>query len=146
MKKLNREYILKTVKDNTQTAVKVMTAQNAADYARAFYSDDIDIYESAFIILLNRANNTIGWAKISQGGTAATIVDIKLVCKYAIESLASSVIFVHNHPSGNLTPSPQDLAFSRKIRDGLAMFEIKFLDSIIISDTGYYSMSDNGKL
>lgn len=146
MKKLTREFILKAVRDNSQPAVKVKSSQDAADYARAFYSDDIDIYESAFIILLNRANNTIGWAKISQGGVAGTVVDIKIVCKYAIDSLASGVIFVHNHPSGNLAPSVQDIQLTKRMKDALQILDVRLLDSVIITSEECYSMNDNGNL
>lgn len=145
-KKLTREFVLKTVKDNSQPAVKIVSSKDAADYARAFYSDDIDIYESAFIILLNRANNTIGWAKISQGGVAGTVVDIKIVCKYAIDSLASGVIFVHNHPSGNLTPSIQDISLAKRMRTALETLDVKLMDSIIITSEAEYSMFDNGNV
>ena len=146
MKKLTREFILKAVRDNSQPAVKVRTSQDAADYARAFYSDDIDIYESAFIILLNRAHNTIGWAKISQGGVAGTMVDIKIVCKYAIDSLASGVIFVHNHPSGNLKPSVQDIQLAKRLKEALKILDVCLLDSVIITSESSYSMNDNGNL
>lgn len=61
-----------------------------------------------FIILVNRRMNTIGYAKISQGGISGSVVDIRIICKYAIESLCSGVILVHNHPSGILRPSKQD--------------------------------------
>lgn len=146
MKKLTREFILKAVSDNSQPAVKVKTSQDAADYARAFYADDIDIYESAFIILLNRAHNTIGWAKISQGGVAGTIVDIKIVCKYAIDSLASGVIFVHNHPSGNLNPSVQDMQLAKRLKEALKILDVCLFDSIIITSERNYSMADNGNI
>ena len=144
MKKLTREFILKAVSDNSQPAVKVAGSKDAADYARAFYADDINIYESAFIILLNQAHNTIGWAKISQGGVAGTIVDIKIVCKYAIDSLATSVIFVHNHPSGTLSPSLQDISLARRLKEALKILHVQFLDSIIITAGGSYSMAENG--
>lgn len=146
MKKLTREFILKSVSNNEQPAVKVCSSKDAADYARAFYSDDINIYESAFIILLNRANNTIGWAKISQGGVTGTIVDVKIICKYAIDSLASGVIFVHNHPSGNTKPSIQDEQLTKRIKEALQVLEVRLFDSIILTDNQYYSLSDNGKL
>lgn len=144
MKKLTREFILKAVRDNSQPAVKVIGSKDAADYARAFYADDIDIYESSFIILLNRANNTAGWAKISQGGVAGTIVDIKIVCKYAIDALASSVIFVHNHPSGEIRPSLQDIQLSKRMKEALQLLDVRLLDSVIITSESYYSMQDNG--
>lgn len=147
MKKLTREFVLKTIKDGTMPAVKCTTSKAAADYARAFYGDDIEIYESTFIILLNHASNTIGWAKISQGGVASTIVDVKIVCKYAIDALASGVIFVHNHPSGVLRSSVMDDNLTRKLKEALAICDVRLLDSIILAPDGaYYSYNDNDKL
>lgn len=143
-KKLTREFILKTVKNGEQPAIKIKQSKDAADYARAFYGDDIEIYESVFIILLNRAHNTIGWAKIGQGGVAGCSVDRKIVCKYAIDSLASGVILVHNHPSGNLLPSTQDTVLARALKAALETVEVTFFDSIIITSDGYRSMFDEG--
>jgi len=94
---------------------QIKTSADAAEYVRQFYFDDIDIYESMFLVLLNSANNTEGYVKISQGGTAGTVVDIKLILKYAIESLSPSIILVHNHPSGNEIPSQADLAITKSV-------------------------------
>ena len=73
-------------------------------------------------------------------------VDVKIIAKYAIDSLASGVIFVHNHPSGNLIPSNQDKRFTNSVKKALGLFDINLLDSIIISDSDYYSMADNGEI
>ena len=143
MKKKAIEYSLKAEKKDFPIA-KIKSAVDAVNFARQFYFDDISIYESSFIILLNHANNAIGYAKISQGGICGTLVDIRIVCKYAIESLASSIIFVHNHPSGNLTPSFEDRKLVKKLCDALGVLDIKLHDSIIISDSGYLSMTDEG--
>lgn len=143
MKRLDKEFILKTLKGSEQHAVKVSGSKDAVDYARHFYGDDIAIYESVFIILLNRSNNTMGWAKIAQGGVCGAIVDKKLICKYAIEALASGVILVHNHPSGNTQPSAQDIDLTQQLRKALGILDISLLDHIILSENGYYSMNDN---
>lgn len=71
---------------NYVPSAKITSSIDAANYAKQFYSDDISVYESAFIILLNQASKVIGWAKIAQGGLAATIVDVRIVAKYAIDS------------------------------------------------------------
>lgn len=116
-------------------------------FAKQFYHDDISIYESAFLILLNRAMQTIGWVKISQGGITSTVVDIKLVAKYAIESLACAVVYVHNHPSGKLQPSVQDDNLTRKLKEGLAILDVKLADAIILSPQGaWYSYMNEGRL
>lgn len=119
---------------------------DSADYARNFYFDDIEMYESFFIILLNSANRTIGWAKISQGGISATLVDAALVAKYAIESLAKGVIIVHNHPSGELTPSNSDSHLTSTIKAGLKLFDIRLLDHVILSTDNHFSYNDEGIL
>lgn len=140
------EYTLAVTK-NSYESVRIVTPADAADYARKFYGDDISIYESAFIILLNHAMRTIGWVKIGQGGISSTMVDVKLVAKYAIESLASYVILVHNHPSGTLSPSKQDDILATRIKDGLKLLDISLRDNIILApETGFYSYVDNSRL
>ena len=97
-------------------------------------------------MLLNHANNVTGYAKISQGGICTTQIDIRLVAKYAIDSLAAAVIFVHNHPSGNVKASREDEQITKRMKSVLELLGVKLLDSIIISDIGYLSMNDEGIL
>ena len=140
------EFTLKAT-TNEVPVVKIRCSADAERFARQFYHEDIAVYESAFIILLNQAQNTIGWAKIAQGGISATIVDVRLVAKYAIDALASGVIFVHNHPSGQLMPSMQDVRLTQKMKEGLALLDIKLVDSmIIVPQTGFYSFVDEGRV
>lgn len=139
------EYSLKYTKSEIQKT-KVTTSESASNVIRKFYFDDINIYESFFILLLNRANNTTGFAKISQGGTAGTVVDIKIIAKYAVESLSSAVIICHNHPSGNIEPSEADINITKKIKDVLLLLDIKLIDHIIITENDFYSFADNGNL
>jgi len=124
--------------------VKITCSGDSANYIRQFYSDDIEIFESFFILLLNRQNKTIGYAKISQGGVAGTIVDAKIVLKYIVDTLASAVILCHNHPSGNLTPSTQDLDLTRKISEAAKLVDSQVLDHIILTPDSFYSFADNG--
>lgn len=123
---------------------KITSSNDVYDYAKQFYFDDLLIYESSFIMLINRASKVIGYAKISQGGVAGTFVDVKIVAKYALESLCDGVLFIHNHPSGNVKPSIEDRQITDKLKKALSLFDIKLLDSIIISDNSYYSFSDEG--
>lgn len=126
--------------------VKIISSNDAFKVIKQFYFDDIDIFESFFILCLNRNNQTIAYAKISQGGVAGTVVDIKLIAKYAIDCLASSVILAHNHPSGNLKASNEDLAITKRIKEGLKTLDIQVLDHIILTSDGYLSFSDEGIL
>ena len=130
----------------TIEATTIRIADDAVKVARNFYFDDINIYESFFIMLLNKANKVIGWAKISQGGVCNTVVDKKIICKYAIDTLASSVILIHNHPSGNHLPSGADTAITEQITKALGVLDIKILDHIILTEKGYYSFSEEGML
>lgn len=127
--------------------VQIKSSVDAYKLISQFYGDDIDVYESFFILLLNISNKTIGYAKISQGGVSATVIDNKIIAKYAIDALAASVIVAHNHPSGNLTPSKNDLDLTTKLRDGLELLDIKLLDHLILTsneDKKYASLADEG--
>ena len=126
--------------------VKIISSNDAFKVIKQFYFDDIDIFESFFILCLNRNNQTIAYAKISQGGVAGTVVDIKLIAKYAIDCLASGVILAHNHPSGNLKPSNEDLAITKRIKEGLKILDISVLDHLILTSQGYLSFGDEGIL
>lgn len=125
-------------------SVQITNSKQAAEFIRQFYGDDISIYESFFILLLNRTNKTIGYAKISQGGTAGTVVDFKIIAKYAIDSLASSIILAHNHPSNSTTPSESDKKLTSKIKKGLELLEIYVADHIILTEDSYLSFGDEG--
>ncbi len=137
------EYNL-TAKFSDFERAKICSSRDAADYIRNFYQDDINIYESVFILLLNRSNQTVGYAKISQGGISGTVVDIRIILKYAIESLSCGVIMAHNHPSGQLKASPQDMQITKKLREALQWMDISLLDSLILTSESYFSMADEG--
>ena len=125
---------------------KITSSKKSFEFIKQFYSDDISIYESVFILLLNRNNTTIGYAKISQGGITGSVVDIKLIAKYVVDSLASSVILAHNHPSGNLQPSQPDKDITNKVKESLKLLDSVLLDHIIITEDGYYSFADEKNL
>ena len=115
-------------------------------FTRKFYKEDIEIYESSFLIMLSQSCSVLGWAKISQGGTSATVVDAKIVAKFAVDAMAACVILVHNHPSGNLNPSPEDISLTKRIREGLSLLDIHLLDHIILTSGGMFSMNDSGMM
>ncbi len=121
---------------------RITSSRQAYEFIKRFYSDDIEIYESFFILLLNQGNYTIGFAKISQGGIAGTVVDTRMVAKIALESLAVNIILAHNHPSGNLNPSAQDKALTERITNGLKLLDINVADHIILTAESYFSFRD----
>jgi len=143
MKQKAVEYQLKANRTDFDR-VQITNSKDVESYVRQFYFDDIGIYESFFIILLDRANKVKGYVKISQGGIAGTVVDPLIVAKYVVDSLAKGVILCHNHPSGNLTPSQQDIAMTNKIKSGLAFFDVNVIEHLILTEDYFYSFADNG--
>ncbi|MFN3528159.1 MAG: JAB domain-containing protein, partial [Candidatus Altarchaeaceae archaeon] len=82
------------------------------------------------------------------GGTNSTVVDPKEIVKYASLKSASSVILVHNHPSGETTPSQDDLQLTDCIVRSCNLIGIKVIDHIIVgkNSNDYYSFAKNGKI
>lgn len=137
-------YRLVKERNNNYHQARIRTSRDAAEFIRPLYGDNIGIFEEFHIVLLNQANNTIGNVRIGQGGITATLVDPKLIAKYAVESLATQVILTHNHPSGQLIPSEADKQMTRKIKEGLKLLDINVMDHIIITEESYYSFADEG--
>ncbi|MCZ8022150.1 MAG: DNA repair protein RadC [Cyclobacteriaceae bacterium] len=103
-------------------------------------------HEEFWIVLANRANKVIKREKISSGGVAGTVADPKLIFKKCLDELASVLIIVHNHPSGNLQPSQADKELTNKIKAGASLLDIKLLDHIIVAHKKYFSFADEGLL
>jgi DNA repair protein RadC len=123
---------------------KMTESANIAEYIRPFFGEEIEVFEQMFLITLNQGNNIVSVTKISQGGISETVVDIRLVAKYALDGLATSIILVHNHPSGNSTPSPNDKAITNKVKRAMKLLDITLLDHLIVTKDGYYSFADEG--
>lgn len=147
------EYKIKAVKTNTLfEPSKIVSSSTAYQYAVKLYESAEDnnylVRESSYALFLNHGNRILGHAKLSEGGVSATIVDTILVAKFAVETLAKSVILVHNHPSGNSQSSSQDKVITRSIKNALQLFDITLLDHIILADTEgkYSSMADEGEI
>jgi DNA repair protein RadC len=112
-----------------------------------FNHETIACQEQFNVLFINHAHLPIGYYKASVGSNTATVVDIKLLMGLAIKSLSSGIIIAHNHPSGNLQPSENDIQLTKKIKDACALFDINLLDHLILSPCGgKYSFADNSKL
>lgn len=119
---------------------QILTSLDAAKFIRQFYFDDIEIYESFFLLTLNSDNRTTGYYKISQGGINGTVVDIRLIAKYALDNLATAVVIAHNHPSGSTKASKEDIRVTIQIKNALALFQIHILDHIILTKDSFGSV------
>lgn len=103
-------------------------------------------HEEFWIVLLNRANEVLRPIQISTGGVSGTVADAKIIFKQALEHLASAIILLHNHPSGNLQPSQADKELTRKLKEAGKLLEIPVLDHVIFTDKTYFSFADEGIL
>lgn len=147
MKNTNKLKVYSLKKNDTKFEnIQIKSSKDAVDYIRQFYSDDIEIYESFFLLMLNRRLKTIGYVKISQGGILGTVVDPIIVAKYAVDSLSTNIILAHNHPSGNIKPSQADKSLTFKIKEGLKLFDISVSDHVILTKESHFSFSDEGIL
>lgn len=103
-------------------------------------------HEEFWIMLLSQAGKVQREICVSRGGLASTAVDVKIILKHAIENYASAIILFHNHPSGTLKPSAQDDMLTRKICIGAKAIDVRVNDHIIVTDGGFYSYHDNGRM
>ncbi len=103
-------------------------------------------YEEFWVLFLNRSNSIIECQKISQGGISGTVTDVRIILKLALEKMASSIILCHNHPSGNIKPSEQDISITQKLKDAGKLMDINITDHLIVTDCNYFSFTDEGIL
>ncbi len=122
--------------------IKITTSKTAYDIMHP-YLQDVP-HEEFWVLLLNRANHLIKPVPISQGGLSGTVADPKLIFNSALEALASGVILVHNHPSGSLKPSKEDINLTKQLKEAGRVLEIPVLDHLIYTNSGYFSMADAG--
>lgn len=103
-------------------------------------------HEEFWVLLLNNSNKVIYKLQLSKGGLTQTVVDIRMLFKTALEHLATALILVHNHPSGQLVASGADKDITQKIKLAGTSLDIKLLDHLIITQTGYFSFADEDVL
>ncbi|MDN3705933.1 DNA repair protein RadC [Myroides ceti] len=99
-------------------------------------------HEEFWMLMLNNDQRIIGKSQLSSGGLTSTIVDVRILFKRALEAMATSIILVHNHPSGQLKPSASDKEITHKIKEAGKVLDIKLLDHIIVTQHDYLSFAD----
>jgi DNA repair protein RadC len=103
-------------------------------------------HEEFWVLYLNNSNKVIAKKQLSKGGITATMVDVRLLFKKAVELAIVGIIVCHNHPSGKLKPSKSDELLTQKIKEAGQTLDIKLLDHLIITQKDYFSFADNGIL
>jgi DNA repair protein RadC len=102
--------------------------------------------EEFWAIFVNQRNKIIHTAKLTEGGISQSIVDVRVLFKTALDHFSTGIIVAHNHPSGNLKPSREDIDITQKIKEAGKMLGIQLLDHLIITQNSYFSFSDDGIL
>ncbi|WP_442590301.1 RadC family protein [Pedobacter sp. AW31-3R] len=122
--------------------IKVTSSRDVYEYMLPVY-EDLQ-HEEFWILMLNRANKVISRQQVSKGGQAGTVADPKMIFNMAIEHKAAFIILTHNHPSGNATPSQEDISITKKLIAGGKMLDLLVLDHLIITNKSFYSLCDEG--
>ncbi|UCS92339.1 JAB domain-containing protein [Echinicola marina] len=141
--------IVLSYRPNSKVSEKpqIVSSLTANRILRANWDESkIAFIEEFKVILLNRANRVLGIINASSGGTAGTVVDLKVIFGAAMKSSASAMIIAHNHPSGTMKPSEQDKRLTEKMVKAGKLLELPVLDHIILTPEGYYSFADDGGL
>lgn len=124
----------------------VSCSADADKVFRKIWSQPLELRECFYALFLNRANKVLGYYLVSIGGLTGTVVDVRTVFQAALKANACSVIFAHNHPSGNMQPSDADIQLTRKLKEAGKILEITVLDHLVILPEEYCSIADEGLL
>jgi len=103
-------------------------------------------YEEFWLLLMDRGNRLIKRLRVSQGGLHGTVADPKLIMRLALLHKASGIVLAHNHPSGQLRPSEEDIRLTRKLVEAAKFLDLTVQDHLICAQAGYYSFADNGQM
>ena len=114
---MESSFSIKFKSNNNFKKARIGDSHDAKNYLLQLWDADINLIESVVILTLNRAHIVTGWAKVSQGNAGYSFVDIKMITKIAIDMMADAVIIAHNHPSGELMPSSQDIKVFNRLKD-----------------------------
>ncbi len=104
------------------------------------------VHEAFVVIYLNNNCKVLHWEILHNGGMTMTVVDPRMVLKKALENNATRLIVAHNHPSGSLKPSAHDDLLTNKLKKAAQLMDIELMDHLILSDEGYFSFANEGRL
>jgi len=125
--------------------VTITSPEKMVEVMRSIFDADTILWtEEVIMVCLNRANDVVGYYKVSSGGFSGSVLDPRVVMTIALQNASSSIILAHNHPSGNLKPSDSDKTITEKIKNACSFFDMKLLDHLIITDENYFSFNEGG--
>ena len=116
---------------------KVVSSEDAYKYLLPTYKEGTICYKEYFkVLFLNQASQILGYTLISEGGITETCADIRVILQAALLTNSVAIILAHNHPSGNLKPSRQDMEITKQVKEAARLMRITVLD------TSYLLMQD----
>lgn len=121
----------------------ITQSKDAYDLIIREWDDNIlEMIEEVKVIFLNRTNKQIGIYNLAKGGITGCVVDIRIILSIALKTLATGIILVHNHPSGNLNPSNEDRKITNDLQKACKIMNITLLDHLIVTRKGFFSFAD----
>ncbi|NMW39386.1 JAB domain-containing protein [Phocaeicola vulgatus] len=136
-----------TYKSTSKSRSKIYSSEDAYKYLLPTYKEGAICYKEYFkVLFLNQSNQVLGYTLISEGGITDTTVDVRVILQAALLTNSVAIILAHNHPSGNLKPSRQDMEITKQVKDAARLMRITVTDHLILTDAGYYSFADEGLL
>lgn len=127
--------------------LKISGSSDAEKIFRANWGDDMELLEEFNVLFLNRANRVKGLFRLDRGGITGTVADSRILFATALKGLFTGIVLGHNHPSGSLQPSSQDIDLTKKLCAIGKIHDIPVLDHLILAPhSGYYSFADEGML
>lgn len=151
LKEFERSPRLAEIRAVYKSRTKVETRKNlrkpsdSAEYLRAIWNQrTIELTEDFVVLCLNHAHQVIGWVRVASGAFSSCQVEPRVIFAIALQTASAALVLAHNHPSGDLTPSPDDKAVTERLVQGGRLLNIRVLDHVILSKEGSFSFSDNG--
>ena len=136
-----------TYKSTSKSRSKIYSSEDAYKYLLPTYKEGTICYKEYFkVLFLNQSNQVLGYTLISEGGITETCADVRIILQAALLTNSVAIILAHNHPSGSMKPSRQDIEITKQVKEAARLMRITVIDHLILTDTSYYSFADEGEL
>lgn len=136
-----------TYRSTSRSRSKIYSSEDAYKILLPTYKEGTICYKEYFkVLLLSQSNQVLGYTLISEGGITETCADVRVILQAALLTNSVALVLAHNHPSGNLKPSRQDMEITKQVKEAAKLMRISVIDHLILTDAGYYSFADEGLL
>jgi DNA repair protein RadC len=134
------------MKEQAEKKRRISSVKDTIAYVRDYYGPYLRDSNKEFfnVILLDVKNKVIDNMELSKGSLTKTVVDPTEIIREATKRCASSIILVHNHPSGEVEPSNDDMMITNRVMEACKLVGIKVLDHIIIGKNEFFSFLEEG--